>query len=732
MKLYPPYIEGKLPAFVKGDSTNITIPFELNPLVGQDEIATMKLVLKTLTSTQIGDILSTTNIIFGEGSEQSKATFEIPSSFNLSIGQFYKVQLAFATPTSVGYYSSTGIIKCIGEPTLVINSLTADKITANPTYFTYTYNYAPTIQGSTTVIDTEKIYSYQFNIYDKYKQLYDTSGEQVHNANLNLDSDTWTFNKSLKPDTIYYLQCTVKTHNLYTISTPLYPIIDGVYDKLDSYYDNIELSVEFDQDNGYNKIRVNSIGAINGKYKIVRASNEDDYQVWNDIFEFFISNTSIGLVNKGHPLLWKDFFIKHGVEYKYAIQRYNDNGVRANRSLITKGILADFNDMFLFDGKRQLRIAFNPKVSSFKTTTLESKIETLGGRYPLFYRNGNVAYKDFSISGLISIHMDSNFEFFEEKKLNYILNLNDGVGAPKHPGSLLTTDSNYSLSTSLTTDMTKLELEFKTEVLDWLNNGEPKLFRSPTEGNFLVRLMNVSLSPNETLGRVLHTFNANAYEVADSDLFSLMKNPKFKPEAKQLNIISKEKQVLINATTNLPAANYQAIEVFGASNPSLLDQDDNPALPPTLAFGYYIWKDLDPTKTYKIVIDDKEKGRSFYNTVEKQDFDKIGTKNDIFETLPLAVLGYKTSNNPNSNLGYLIQSIGISGLTSGQFVALTLNGKEKKYLTNGFTFIEEKIDDCYFEYPENAKFTFYYYAIENRSWDQINDSDNTSKEEQDE
>ena len=53
------------------------------------------------------------------------------------------------------------------------------------------------------------------------------------------------------------------------------------------------------------------------------------------------------------------------------------------------------------------------------------------------------------------------------------------------------------------------------DVMNWLNNGQPKLFRSPGEGNFIVRLMNVSLTPNDTLGRMLHTFSCTAYEIAD-------------------------------------------------------------------------------------------------------------------------------------------------------------------------------------------------------------------------
>jgi hypothetical protein len=60
-------------------------------------------------------------------------------------------------------------------------------------------------------------------------------------------------------------------------------------------------------------------------------------------------------------------------------------------------------------------------------------------------------------------------------------------------------------------------------VLDWLNDGKPKLFRSPGEGNYIVRLINSSLSPNDTLGRMLHTFSSTAYEIADYNFQNLNK-----------------------------------------------------------------------------------------------------------------------------------------------------------------------------------------------------------------
>jgi hypothetical protein len=73
----------------------------------------------------------------------------------------------------------------------------------------------------------------------------------------------------------------------------------------------------------------------------------------------------------------------------------------------------------------------------------------------------------------------------------------------------------------LTTDNIRKEREFKMLVLSWLTNGKPKLFRSPTEGNFIVRLMNTSLTPNDTLGRLLHTFNCTAYEIAEFNFDNL-------------------------------------------------------------------------------------------------------------------------------------------------------------------------------------------------------------------
>lgn len=51
--------------------------------------------------------------------------------------------------------------------------------------------------------------------------------------------------------------------------------------------------------------------------------------------------------------------------------------------------------------------------------------------------------------------------------------------------------------------------------MDFLYKHNVKLFRSATEGNILVKLMDITFTPNQTLGRQIYTFQCMAYEVDD-------------------------------------------------------------------------------------------------------------------------------------------------------------------------------------------------------------------------
>jgi hypothetical protein len=45
---------------------------------------------------------------------------------------------------------------------------------------------------------------------------------------------------------------------------------------------------------------------------------------------------------------------------------------------------------------------------------LETKTDTIGGKYPFIFRNGNVEYKEFQISGLLSLLSDENNLFLTD------------------------------------------------------------------------------------------------------------------------------------------------------------------------------------------------------------------------------------------------------------------------------------------------------------------------------
>lgn len=289
------------------------------------------------------------------------------------------------------------------------------------------------------------------------------------------------------------------------------------------------------------------------KYQVI---SEDGYDKTNDgIYYVFPAPLEINLYRKNNfsqksvkinnykfqpenqlqVFYWnfKDFTIEQGVEYTYYIKeiinkdclkKYNT----VNEEIITYSnlsnkiesnlIYSDFEDMFLWDGKQQIKIRFNPKVSSFKINHLEQKTDVIGNRYPVFFRNNIVEYKEFPISGLISYHLDDNELFIQDSLQELGIKIKDILERQNNPAG----DFNYPTSSlNLISNNIKAERLFKLKLLDWLGNGEIKLFKSPSEGNYFVRLMNISLSPEDKLNRMLHTFSCTAYEAKEFNFENL-------------------------------------------------------------------------------------------------------------------------------------------------------------------------------------------------------------------
>lgn len=423
----------------------------------------------------------------------------------------------------VGYFSTAAIVKYTSVPTVEIQGLKSYSTAAQQTDYVGEYSSSD---------PTERVKYYSFYLRDENGKIVDSVTDNIHNSNSDTvssttigqsirSSDLFSTKIQMNKDKLYTVQYVVKTTNNMTLTSPIYNIIRRAMVPLGDiqFYatphpDYGYISLELD----YSNSKVDRVGT----YLLSRTYKKDGVQIKEKLKKI---NLAYDLSMK-NP--YNDYTIEHGIKYEYIIERVNNAGVYSLPVLAKLGpipttsaeqaaaqdrpteISASFEDAFLYDGKRQLRIRYNPKVSSFKKDVLETKTDTIGGKFPFIFRNGSVSYKEFPISGLIS------------RLENECFDLGPSEPTPKRESTVSSSSADSYSLTDLSDENIRAERQFKMEVLDFLTDGKPKLFRSPTEGNYLVRLMNTSLTPEDTLGRMLHTFSCTAYEIGECDYDTLL------------------------------------------------------------------------------------------------------------------------------------------------------------------------------------------------------------------
>lgn len=538
-KPYPPIINETLPAFYLDEKNGavITVPFLMNRAASQEEGDSFIIKIKTV---QNNIILGEANLLFENEENFNQIIKKGIAKFSLSsdiidkikIGQFLKVQMAQVTTDDlgneiIGYYSTVSIIKYTTKPEVYIQDFEESDEQDSPKINTF----KPFLIGICKLGEdkTERIYSYNFSLYKENSDNaipIATSGWLLYNNNsessLTELKREYFFNYNLS-DGFYYLQFKVKTINNLEVSSPLYECAEAIIDQ------NPELELDLIAKNvfseGYIQISFDTLNKnfdfnSNGMaIEFARAEEKDKYNKWEVIKkEKFLQKEDV--INWS----FKDYAIEQGTSYKYSFRQYNKDCY--SRRIESKNIeQADFEDIFLWDGLKQLKIRFNPKVTSFKINRQESKIDTLGSKYPFIFRNGIVEYKEFPISGLISYHLDENEEFLKDsyKELGIVFGKKlERLGNSKDLKDNVNQQIKNISTTNLENYNIKAERKFKLKILNWLNNGEIKLFKSPSEGNYFVRLMNVSLSPEDKLNRMIHNFSCSAYEVMDYNYNNLI------------------------------------------------------------------------------------------------------------------------------------------------------------------------------------------------------------------
>lgn len=531
-RLYPPNIAGTLPSFYTelDGTTKLVVPFSMNQSVSAASVKGFYLRLKRTTT---DTLLSVQHTALWDA-ENLSVTFELSANTvsKMTTGDYYKVQIAYynLSPSGqpyCGHYSTVAIVKYTEQPNMEIQNLLSGRVNSvSSQQFVGRYS-NPDI--------SEKAYQYRFSIISSYtndvgvlieESLMDT-GWLIHDSTtdteLTASTDILVLNELLMTGVTYTIQYQVITNNGLQIESPQYIMV-----AVENLGENLpcQLMGALDYDNARVRLTAHSLypredpNAVlpasertkyyfNGNYQIVRTDSKSNFKTWTLIYTFQ-SFTPFD------DWEYYDYIVESGVAYKYGLQRINANNIRSARRETLQDIVVYFEDSYFYDGQRQLRINFNANVSSIKTVTAESKKTTLGSKYPYILRNGYLSYKEFPISGVLSYLSDPDELFISKEELIHPTVL---AGTRDH-GRRIT---EFVESTDQTDENVTAEKNFAMYVLSWLNNGSIKLFKSSQEGNYIIKCLNVSLTPLNNTNRMIHNFQCTVDEVQEYTTTALLK-----------------------------------------------------------------------------------------------------------------------------------------------------------------------------------------------------------------
>ena len=524
--LYPPVIASYMPSFIHTDDCKVY--FSLSSYNSRSDIAYVQYtILHQNTNFNAIDpkaavtgIYTESRIEYDEERKQYYITIspKILKGEEFQINQFYKLQLRFVKIGAITEKDYAEVVNQSSNAMAILNKYTnlysewsticLLKGISKPNLYIKVFEHMDTgidlisipelidIIGTLTFEDpAEKEYleSYEFSIKESNndKILFNSSIQYTNEYNPN--EFNYVLDYRLDDSTPYLLTFKYITNNGF-VSEASYKfiIIESGIDKIEA-----TVSAENEEDLGRVKIHIEptTTNRFIGNLAIRRASNLTNYSIWEDVHIVHLANVSIDYT-------WYDYTAESGVWYKYCVQRINSFGDRGIIVETKEPIMLVYDDSYLVNESLQLKLKFDPQISSFKKTVMDTKIDTIGGKYPIISRNGNVGYRQFPISGLITVFCDEEGLFLNRENIL---------------GAEIRRYDDYNVKERITAHKDFIyEREFRERIMEFLYQHDAKLFKSTTEGNILVKLMDINFTPNATLGRMIYSFSATAYEIDDA------------------------------------------------------------------------------------------------------------------------------------------------------------------------------------------------------------------------
>ena len=547
--LYPPIVPDSSPAFIRTKSCKIYFSLSMYNSAADIKNVQISLVNQRTNASALKTSIYPSGIkianLYYDPDVRGDYNYYVqinPSDLTegvFGLNQFYKVQLRFTSksasdPPSNGpaalakwlydnmqYFSEWSkvcLIKGIEQPHISIRGFddtenNQETVLTNPMIeIIGELTYAKNNTEEKEYLKSYNIKLYQANNMDNILM----QSEEIYTNPYNPNEFNYQLSYDLLDGIDYVMALTYTTNNLYTETINYkFTIIQYGVDKL-----NADITATVDEENGRIKIDIISKDITEmfiGNLTIRRTSSKSNFHKWEDVKTItYINGTSLNYS-------WYDTTIQSGVWYKYCAQKRNAHGDRGVIIQIDNPVMCLLDDIFLTRDDCQLKIKFNPTLSEFKYNVTESQQVTIGAKYPYIKRNGSNYFRTFPIGGLISSFIDTtdwydphfyDGEFhYDENEIQAFTSKADIYGESQE----LYDDYNNTKEITEYNDYI-YEREFRKKVYDFLYKHNVKLFRSTTEGNILIKLMNIDFQPIEALGRRLYSFTATAVEVDDATI----------------------------------------------------------------------------------------------------------------------------------------------------------------------------------------------------------------------
>ena len=516
--LFAPILRTTQPAFAASQDA-LTVYYTLPQAASLTDITNIEVKVNTqdTNSNVINNITGILSLSISSGSFSISKKDALRDGHWIA-GKLYKIQARFVNSSGQkSEWSNIMITKAITSPRIsIINSeIAAKELNEISAVYSETET-MPTFYGRCDFKagESEWLDTYKFDLY-KDDKLIESSGELQYNQSAEA-APRYRFLKALPLNQQFKVIFSIVSNNGYTAKADdyVFKVISNKEGMITNTILNVDDSSITCRENAIINIYLTSQQLI-GNYILVRSDEDTNYEIWEDIKKLTYAAEAVD-----HELIYTDYYIDSGKHYKYALQQVNTATSQRSEMLLSEEegpFSVNFEYSYLCGNGTQIKLNLNGQVSSFKHTRLQSKQDTLGSQYATILQNGYAYYAEFPISGLISAYMDEE-NIFMSKDFD-------------------------ELSISPTPETVKIERLFRHKVETFLNNGDYKLFKTPTEAdkNIIVGLVGVSLSPQQSLNRMIYSFSATAYEVAENSLTNL--------KELGINTIGEWKDILIQSST---------------------------------------------------------------------------------------------------------------------------------------------------------------------------------------